>query len=326
MTYSIRKLGLLLIILTPLTASAWGRRGHQIVGETAALVVSSEPNSSFMREHSFDFAYYANVPDFIWKGPSTYAMEYPQHFINIQVFEREFAKHPEIKDPKQEYRLSRKDFDAKYPAIEQKNGRAFWRIRELYAELEKAAKALRDLPEKSGRQRQKLQERWVLVAGVLAHYVGDLSMPLHIDENHDGQMTNQKGIHHYFEDTMVNQLYPGIDCEVNKETLKRWPKFKKENANKDVFQLVYELAQRSESNAPKLLAMDKKSKRENIKKSVAMYHSMIRRQLVDGSLVLAELYSRQLGWTFDDDKFYFFAGTPDYIKPGDSGEPPSAKH
>ena len=165
----------------------------------------------------------------------------------------------------------------------------------------------------------------MVVAGTIAHYVGDLSMPLHIHENHDGAMTDQKGIHSYFEEKSVDELYPEIDCEVNKDAVKKWPEFKKKNADKDVFHLIYELALRSRAQAAKLLAMDKKSKREDLKKNAQAYHPMIRQQLVDSSLVLAELYRRQLGWPFDNNKFFFFAGEPEYIPPGEKAEAPPVK-
>jgi hypothetical protein len=302
------------VLLMSSNAFAWGRRGHQMVAETAATVVSSEPQSEFMRAHSFDLAYYANVPDFIWKRPATYAMERNQHYINLEVFQREFAKQPEITKP---WELSRKEFDAKFPGVEQDKGRAFWRVRELNDRLTKVTQELRDLKEATGPARQKLQEKWIVTAGAIGHYIGDLGMPLHLSENHDGQMTGQKGIHSYFEDVMVNQLYPGISAEVYKDAQKKWPQFKKQNADKTVLQLIADLGERSMKSAPKLLAMDKKMKRDQIAKNAEAYHSMIRERLTDSSLVLAEVYRRNLGFQFDDNKFYFFAGEPEYIAPGD---------
>lgn len=298
-----------------MTSWAWGRRGHQIVGENAALVVSGEPEAKFMRSHSFDFAFYANVPDFIWKRPASNAMERPEHFTDLEIFKREFAKHPEIEKP---FELSRKDLETKFPEIKTDAGRSFWRIRELNDQLEKVTKELRELKETSGPTRQKLQEKWVTIAGVMGHYVGDLGMPLHVSENYDGQMTGQKGIHSYFEDAMVDQLYPEINCEVNKEAMKQWPAFKKKNADKTVLQLIQGIGDRSTKAIPVLLTLDKKNKREETKKNALVYRNLIRDRLVDSTLALAEIYRRQLGWTFDDNKFYFFNNEPVYIQPGEN--------
>lgn len=170
---------LLLVLSLSVPAFAWGKRGHQIVAETAALVVSSEPNNAWMRVHSFDFAYYANVPDLVWKRPATYPQEKPQHFIDLDVFQREFAKRKDVEKP---FALSRKDFDAKFPEIKADDGRAYWRIREMAAKLDKVTEQIKALKDDQVKERQSLQEKWLMLAGPMAHYVGDLSMPLHVSE------------------------------------------------------------------------------------------------------------------------------------------------
>jgi hypothetical protein len=285
-----------------------------MVAENAALLVASEPEGSFMRGHSFDLAYYANAPDFHWKKPATYSIEKNEHYLDVDLFKREFAKQKDVKNP---LALSRKDFDTKFPGIKPETGRAYWRIRELNEQLSQITQQLKDLKEPTGPARQKLQEKWMVLAGVMAHYVGDMGMPLHASENHDGQMTAQKGIHSYFEDEMVNQLYPAVNSEIYAQAQKKWPAFKKQNSDKSVLQLVEALGERSLTNATKLLTIDKRSKRDNTKANVKLYHAMIVDRIVDSSLVLAELYRRQLGFPFDDNRFYFFAGEPAYVMPGD---------
>src|SRR5882757_4349090 len=118
------RISFVITLLTPFTAGAWGRRGHQIVGETASVLASSEPNSTFMKNQSFNMGYYANCPDFIWKRPATYDFEKPQHFMDMEIFNRAFLNHPDIKNP---LALSRKEFDAKFPEVKQDAGREFWR-------------------------------------------------------------------------------------------------------------------------------------------------------------------------------------------------------
>jgi hypothetical protein len=314
---TLAKIGFLTIILTPLTAGAWGRRGHQIVGETASVLVSQGPNAEFLRNQSFNMGYYANVPDFIWKRPETYGFEKAQHFMDMEVFNREFAKHPEVAKP---FEMSRKDFEAKFPDIPADAGRAFWRIREFYADLENTTAKLRALKEPTGHTRQKLQERWLMIAGLMAHYVGDLSMPLHVSENYDGLLTKQSGVHSQFEEISVDEIYPSILCEVDREAKKEWPAFTKRNKDRSVVELLEDLATRSNKQIDKVLKMDKKNDRKNLKNYAEAFRPLIRQQLVDGSLTLAELYRRQVGWTFDNNKFYFFANEPAYIMPGDLHE------
>ncbi len=313
---SLLQLGVTLsVIFNAATASAWGKRGHQIIGENAALLVSTEPESQFMKSHSFDFGYYANVPDFIWKRPATYEIERNEHFMDIEIFHREFPKDSDKKKP---FELSRAEFDTQFPGVTAKAGRAFWRIREMNDQLSAITEELRTLKEPTGAARQKIQERWMVMAGTMAHYIGDLSMPLHVSENYDGQMTNQKGIHSYFEERMVDELYPELGYEVHKAAKRQWPQFAKKNANKSLLDLLHDLSDRSIQAVPKLLAMDKKSKRDDVSKNARMYRSMLQDRLVDSTLVLAEVYRRQLGFKFDSNRFYFFAGEPEYIYPSNA--------
>ncbi len=306
-------IGFVLLLLGSQTVWAWGKRGHQIVGETAAQLVADGPDAEFMREKSFDFAYYANVPDFIWKRPKTYEREKPQHFIDLEIFERAFRGRKDMMNP---FLMPRKDFEAKFPEIPLSAGRAFWRIREMNESLTALTEKLRDPKLTDRGQRQKLQEKWLVIAGTMAHYVGDLGMPLHVSDNYDGQLTNQKGIHHYFEEAMVDQLYPDINSAVFKSAKSKWPAFHKKHAKLTVPELAVELAKDSAKQVHSLLRLDRKLGRKGDQAKIAKgYRQMIENQLVSPSLFLAEIYSRQLGWKFDNTKFYFFDGEPEFIEP-----------
>lgn len=303
-------------VIFPLTVSfnamAWGRRGHQIVAETAARLVSDEPQASFMSDHSFDFGYYANVPDFIWKRPKTYEIERNQHFMDFELYQEAFKKQPEVRNP---FALTRQEFEKQFPEVPENAGRAFWRIREMNDQLSDLTRQLQELKESSGKARQALQEKWIVIAGTMGHYVGDLAQPLHVTENYDGEKTDQKGIHSYFEDEMVDQLYPDINCQVQKAAQKAWLGFKKKNANRSVVELLEALSLDSRSKISDLLATDKKHKRKNPKTVARKYEALIKYRLVQGALTLAEIYRRQLGWSFDNHRFYFFAGEPEYNYP-----------
>jgi hypothetical protein len=311
-----------LILMLPLASHAWGRRGHEIVGQTAAYLAADEDSLKPLKPHSYDIGYYANVPDFHWKKPATYATEKVEHYMDMEIFERELKKKPEIKDP---LKLSRQEFEAAFPEVKSDAGRSFWRIRELDDKIEKTAGELRALKEPTGKARQALQEKWILNAGIMAHYIGDLGMPLHVSENYDGNLTNQKGIHSYFEDICVDQLFPKLAQDVMVSARTQWPAFKKKNADRPVLEMLTELAKGSEKQVPVLLAIDKKSHRADVVKTCAKYDKMIVQQMAASSLVAAELYRRASGWNFDDDHFYFFSGEPAYIQPGQAADATTMK-
>ncbi len=88
MMKTVIRAALLLMMFSNASAWAWGRRGHSIVCQTAAYLVAEEPKEFFFKEHSFDLGYYCNVPDVIWKSLPTADVETPQHFINIEIFDR----------------------------------------------------------------------------------------------------------------------------------------------------------------------------------------------------------------------------------------------
>jgi hypothetical protein len=299
---------------------SWGRHGHEIIGQTAAMLVSTEPNMKFLGWYSFDFGVYNNLPDLVWKRPETYEAERYEHYLDLEVFDRAFKAKPEVEDP---FSLSRKELETKFPELPLTAGRALWRIREMEADLAKITIELRQLPEAKGPARRSLQEKWILQAGILGHYIADLSQPLHTSENHDGQFSNQQGIHRYFEELCVDELFPGLFAEVYREAQKRWPKFHKENEKKSLTEMVLALARDSNGKIKQLLDIDRRNKRENLKKSAKAYHGLIAERLVLSSLYLAEVYRRNVGFPVDDERFYFFEGKPAHIKPAEGALRPA---
>lgn len=313
---------LLTMALSTTSAHAWGKRGHQIVCETAAQALYSEPEAHFMRGRAFDFGYYCNVPDFIWKRDKTYVFEKPEHYMDLEHFDKAFKAKPEVQKP---FELSRKDFETQFPEVPVDSGRLFWRMRELNDKITPLTEQLRALPDDKRSEKQALQEKWLVLMGVMGHYIGDLSMPLHTTENHDGQFTNQKGVHFLYEDESVEALYPKVRGDVHDEVTKRWPKFHKENEKRGLTELMEQLSRISYKDIKALLEIDRKNTRDTPDKTAQKYRKLITKNLVDGALTLAEIYRRQLGFKFDNTRFYFFQGEPEYIMPGPGAPLPAAK-
>lgn len=305
--------GLGCFIFTTQNAWAWGKRGHQTVGEVAAILASLEPNSEFLRFKSYDMGFYNNVPDIVWKRPATNKSERNEHFMDMEIFDRAFAKKSITDDP---YKLSRAEFEKKFPEIKSEAGRAFWRVREMVDRLEKITTKLRALGNKKSKEKQKLQEEWLVLAGTMGHYIADLSQPLHVSENYDGQLTDQKGVHSYFEDQVVDELYPQVMVKVTKAAKKAWPDFKKKNAEKSTLELMREMTLQSSGKLKTLLDFDKKGGRKSLNKDAARFEPIVVDSLTSGALVLAEIWRRNLNWQFDSGSRFYFNGEPSHIKPG----------
>lgn len=309
-----------ILLLTAENSHAWGRRGHSIIGTTAGYLVSEEVKDDFYKSHSYDLGYYANTPDFIWKEPATYGREAKQHYMDKEIFDRELK---DYKGP-DAFEMSREEFDAKFPQVPLDAGRGFWRVREIYNLLSQTAETLakKDLTKE---QRFGHQANWLLAAGTIGHYVGDFAQPLHVTENHNGQLTGQEGIHSFFEDAVVDELYGSLEQNVMKESRKRWANFHKKNKEKNLLQLLKDMAQNSYDDLDDLLKIDKKLGKRDVKKAAKAYRALIEERLTVASLYLAEIMVRQTNWTPDNNRFFNFFGRPPYIEPGKAAKLPSVK-
>jgi hypothetical protein len=310
---------LVLFLASPQHSQAWGKRGHSLICENGAYLVSQNKKSHrFLKKHSLDFGYYCNVPDLIWKRPGTYKKESTNHFMNLEAFERVISKDQWLKADSA-FRLSRKDFNMKYQKIAVKKGRSWWRIQELNQRLSEVTQKLKN-KKLNKKERHRLQADWLLLAGIIGHYVGDLAMPLHVAENYDGQMTGQKGLHHYFEEKMVAELYltdgPGLQEQVYQKALALWPNFIKKNGSRDLVSVIIEYSLQSHTQVQKLLDIDKKTGRKNLAKALQAHKPMLIDRLVQGSLHQALIYYKHLGWKYNGQGFFDFRGEPDFMEPG----------
>lgn len=294
-------------------ATAWGKRGHEMVGSLAAQLLAKESSSGrFLTHHSFDMGFYNNAPDLVWKAnPEIYKKEFPQHYIDFEIFDRALK----AKNDSSPWNPVRSEFFNKLPDIDKKAGFAPWRIQELALKLEKISK---DLKNKSITKKDKhtLQEQWLVTAGILGHYVADLAQPLHVTENHDGQLSKQKGLHHWFEENIVDDLSPHLYDDVFKKARTQWSEFSAKHAKMSAFDLSLELARNSHQALPKVLELDKKLGRASESKVSGAYRDLVVERLSLGVLYLAQIWSQHLDWSYDGERFFNFVTAPPYIEPG----------
>ncbi len=298
------------------TAFGWGRVGHDLSSRVAAHLVAKTTDKSFFRTRAFDLGYYSNVPDLVWKKPGTYEVEWLNHFMDLEIFERELKKALEegkISPKDDPFDWERGKFDAKFPSVPKTAGRAYWRIRELEKRLAATASLLKQ-KDVLKEERHRLQSEWLIVAGVLGHYVTDLAQPLHVTENFDGQLTEQKGVHAHFEDSLVDSLWPSLDMQVFKEADRLWAKDANILAGKTSLSLIRELANSSAKEVEELLKRDKKLSRDDLKKGGEAFRPLLVKRLAAGAVTLAEIWRRHANWSANEDKFFSFTGEPAYIE------------
>ena len=151
-------------------AISWGVIGHERINRAAVLALPA-PLQTFFYNHIDYITQESSVPD-LRRNVLNDKMEPSRHYFDMENF-GDVATYPKTLEE------ARKKYDDKFL---DKNGILPWHIQEMMTKLTKAFK-------------DKRKNEILFIAADLGHYIADAHMPLHTSDNHDGQNTNQKGIH-----------------------------------------------------------------------------------------------------------------------------------
>jgi len=167
--------------------AAWGFEAHRLIADRAVDLLPTEIRPFFVKHRAF-ISEHAIDPD-LWRTAG-WIEEPPQHFLDMDAYgPAPFDAIPHDKDAA----IAKFGKD-----MVQKNGLLPWRVEEMYGKLVRAfADAKTDRP--------YAKDNIKFLSAVLAHYVGDAHVPFHAVLNHDGQLTNQQGLHSRFESQMFDR-------------------------------------------------------------------------------------------------------------------------
>ena len=167
--------------------AAWGFEAHRLIADRAVDLLPTEIRPFFVKHRAF-ISEHAIDPD-LWRTAG-WIEEPPQHFLDMDAYgPAPFDAIPHDKDAA----IAKFGKD-----MVQKNGLLPWRVDEMYTKLVRAfADAKTDRP--------YAKDNIKFLSAVLAHYVGDAHVPFHAVLNHDGQVTNQQGLHSRFESQMFDR-------------------------------------------------------------------------------------------------------------------------
>ncbi|HXB45225.1 MAG TPA: hypothetical protein VNV85_14265, partial [Puia sp.] len=154
----------------------WGSWGHQHINHAAVFALPDEMRPFFYNH--IDFITEESVAPDLRKYTLNDLSEGPRHYINLEIFG--VSTMDSLPSNMQQLKAKYSD------SVLQKAGSLPWYILQMEEKLTKAFQ---------GKRKTEI----IFVAANLAHYIGDANMPLHTSLNHDGQLTNQKGIHAFFE-------------------------------------------------------------------------------------------------------------------------------
>lgn len=164
-----------------LHAYCWGFYGHRKINYFAVFLLPPEmmqfykPQIDFLAEHAVD-------PD---KRRYAIPEEGPRHYIDID----HYGSYPFNE-------LPRKWNDAVAKFSEdtlQHYGIVPWWVQTMHYRLTEAFK-------------EKKQARILKLSAEIGHYIADAHVPLHANSNHNGQFTDQRGIHGFWESRIPELL------------------------------------------------------------------------------------------------------------------------
>jgi hypothetical protein len=181
----------LILLCFCIVLCSWGFFAHQKINRLAVFTLPVEM-SGFYKKNIRYIEEAAVNPD-----RRRYAVpeEAPRHFIDLDVYGDSAA-----------YTLPRYWKEAVEKFGEDslaKHGIVPWHINRVYFQL-KEAFLLKD------------PERILRLSADLGHYVGDSHVPLHTTKNYDGQLTDQVGIHGFWESRLPELFFSEYDFYVGR--------------------------------------------------------------------------------------------------------------
>lgn len=155
---------------------SWGSWGHKHISHAAVFALPTQMKLFFFNH--IDFITEESVVPDVRKATMSDKTEGHKHYIDIEGFPI-----TEIDSFPKTYADAKSKFGEK---LLDEQGILPWHIAEM---MEKLTKAFQN----------KDKSQILFLSGDLAHYIADANMPLHTSSNHDGQLTDQKGIHSFWE-------------------------------------------------------------------------------------------------------------------------------
>ncbi|MBI5371255.1 MAG: S1/P1 Nuclease [Sphingobacteriales bacterium] len=175
---------LLLSVCICLPCFSWGFYGHRRINYYAVfllppgMMVLYKPQIEFLAEHAVD-------PD---KRRYAIPDEGPRHYIDID----HYGSYPYDSLPRRWKEAVQKYSEDTLKA----HGIVPWWLQTMLYRLTQAFK-------------DKNQAKILKYSAEIGHYIADAHVPLHTSSNHNGQLTNQRGIHGFWESRIPELLSEG---------------------------------------------------------------------------------------------------------------------
>lgn len=178
-----KRLTIILALIIPLLfCTSWGFFAHRRINQLAIFTLPAEMIGFYKTANKYITEHAVNAD----KRRYIDTLEAPRHYLDVENYELHIDSIPE----------KWKDALAKYGQKKlNSSGIVSWQIEKTYYSLVKAFK---------DRDSIKILK----YSADLGHYIGDAHVPLHTTSNHNGQLTNQHGLHAFWE-SRIPELFAG---------------------------------------------------------------------------------------------------------------------
>ena len=191
--------GIILLFLTPLSAAAWGEKGHLMVNRVAIDAAASKL-PEFMNAAREQIIYNAYEPDRWREEGRTSVMntdQAPDHFFDSELWGNFATIEPD------RYAFMEKLTVKKVELV--RMGYLPYAIIENYGKLVNAFRFWRKA--KTPSDRESARANAVYVAGVMGHYVGDGSQPMHMSIQYNGWLDTSPNPKNFTKDRTLHSRY-----------------------------------------------------------------------------------------------------------------------
>ena len=169
------------LLLIAESCFCWGFYGHRKINYYAVFLLPPEM-LLFYKKHIHYISEHAVDPD---KRRYAIAVEGPRHYIDMD----QYGNYPFLSLPRTWQAAVEKYTEDSLA----QHGIVPWWIQTMLHRLTEAFK-------------EKNQQKILRLSAEIGHYIGDAHVPLHTSSNHNGQLTNQRGIHGFWESRIPELL------------------------------------------------------------------------------------------------------------------------
>ncbi len=203
----------LLMVILPVPARGWGEKGHLMINQVA-IEAATAKLPEFMNAAREQIIYNGFEPD-RWRGEEKSPMNVAQevdHFFDSEKWG------PISTLPSDRFLFLQQLVERKGDL---KTGYVPYAIIENYGRLVNAFRFWRSA--KMPNDRKSAAANAVYVAGVMGHYVGDASQPMHLTIHHHGWAATVPNPQHFTTDTGIHSRYETayVDAAMDSSSVRR---------------------------------------------------------------------------------------------------------